>query len=163
MVHSPKISIIAAVAENLAIGDSNKLLWDIPEDLKRFKNLTTGHPIIMGRKTFESIGRSLPNRTNIIVSRDKDFNVNGCLVCHSLDEALKEAKQIEQNEVFIIGGGQIYHQAIDFVDKLYLTLVENKYNADTYFPDYRQFTKLVFKQLGQSGNLKYKFIELERE
>src|SRR5258708_35493960 len=108
-----RISIIVAIDSKNGIGRDNKLLWNIPEDLKRFKELTWGHPIIMGRKTFESIGRVLPYRTNIIVSRDPNYKVKDALVVHSLEEALEKAKMCAgSTETFIIGGGQIFEQAL---------------------------------------------------
>jgi len=157
-----KISLIAAIAENSALGKDNKLIFRISEDLKRFKELTSGHPIIMGRKTFESIGRALPNRTNIIVTRDKDFKAEGCEVVHSVEEGIEAAGKVEKNEVFIIGGGQIYRQAIKFADKLYLTVVEGRPEADTYFPDYAEFKKIIHEESHESAGYKYKFLELEK-
>lgn len=157
-----KISLIAAIAENNALGKDNKLIFRIYEDLKRFKVLTSGHAIIMGRKTFESIGRPLPNRTNIIVTRDKGFKADGGEVVHSVEEAVETAKKVEDNEIFIIGGGQIYKQSINFADKLYLTVVEGEPEADTYFPDYAEFKKVIFEESHETDGLKYKFLELER-
>lgn len=161
-----KISLIAAIAENNALGRDNKLIFRISEDLKRFKEITSGHPIIMGRKTYESIGRPLPKRTNIIVTRDKSFKAQGCKVTYSLEEALRVAQGNPPTggggEVFIIGGGQIYTQAIKKADKLYLTIVEGKPKADTYFPDYAEFKKVVSEESHESEGLKYKFLELER-
>ena len=158
----PKISIIAAIGKNRELGKKNKLLWHIPDDLPRFKKLTTGHPIVMGRKTFESIGRPLPNRTNIVVTRDSSYDVEGVVVVHSIEKAIEEAKKKDKEEIFVIGGGQIYEQAIKFVDKLYLTLVEGEYEADTFFPDYSQFKKKIFEQKNEYEGLKYTFLELEK-
>lgn len=156
-----KISLIAAIAsENRALGKNNRLIYHIPEDLKRFKEITSGHPIIMGRKTFESIGQPLPNRTNIIITRDLEYYVEGVEVVHSLDEALKEAEGTD--EVFIIGGGQIYQEAISKADKLYLTVVEGNPDADTFFPDYSEFKKVVFEENHGKDGLKYKLLDLER-
>lgn len=158
-----KISLIAAIASgNRAIGKNNRLIFHIPEDLKRFKKITSGHVVIMGRKTFESIGRPLPNRTNIIITRDPQYFVEGAMVVHSLEETLRQAQDIE-TEVFVIGGGQIYQQAIGLADKLYLTIVEGNPDADTFFPDYSDFKKVVFEESHQSDGLKYKFINLEHE
>jgi dihydrofolate reductase len=160
----PKLSIISAIAEkNRAIGKNNKLLWDIPEDLQRFKKITSGHPIIMGQKTFESLGKPLPNRTNIVLTFDKSYKAPGAVVVYSIDEALKAAKKVEKREIFFVGGGQIYAQAIKFADKLYLTLVEGDYEADTYFPDYSKFKKAIFEEKHESGGYKYRFLELERK
>ena len=110
------ITLIAAAAENNALGKDNDLLWHLPEDFKRFKQITSGHYIIMGRKTFESFPKPLPNRTHIIITRQKEYLADGCLVVHSLEEALEISPQNE--EVFIIGGAQIYKQALPFADKI---------------------------------------------
>jgi len=126
------ISIVVAIAQNNVIGNNNKLLWHIPEDLKYFKSLTMGAPIIMGRKTFESIGRALPGRLNIIISRNDAFEAQNCIVVNSLDTAI--AKANTYNEVFIIGGGEIYKQAIDIAHKLYITEVYEAFSGDTFFP-----------------------------
>ncbi len=159
----PKISMIGAVAKNLAIGKNNRLLWHIPEDLKRFKELTNGHAIIMGSKTFESLGRPLPHRTNIVIAKDANYKADGCTVVHSLDEAIIEAKKNEPDEIFIIGGGSIYAQFLPRADKLYITLVDKEYEADTFFPPYLdQFKKITFRQEGKYEGLKYTFLELER-
>lgn len=166
----PRISIIVAMDRNRAIGKTKlgvgKLLWDIPADLKRFRELTSGHPIIMGRRTFESIlsyrGKPLPNRTNIVVTHDKDFKHEGVLVCYSIEEALKKAKEIEQNEVFIIGGGQIYNQAFPLIDRIYLTLVEGEYDADTFFPDYSDFKKVISEESGEDNGFHFRWLTLER-
>lgn len=127
------VSIIVAVAENGTIGDRNALLWHISEDLKRFKALTTGHPVIMGRKTYESLGRPLPNRTNVVLSRSGG-EFPGCRVVRSLDEAL--ALFPDDEELFIIGGAQIYEQALPLADRLYLTRVCHPYEGDTSFPEW---------------------------
>lgn len=126
-------TIVVAMGEKNEIGFENQLLWHLPKDLKHFKDLTSGHPIIMGRKTYESIGKALPNRTNIVVSRKKDWFEEGILIVGSLKEALKFAKKIDE-EVFVIGGGNIYEQTMDLVDKLEVTLVKADLEADTFFP-----------------------------
>lgn len=127
------ISIIAAVARKGVIGGNNDLLWHISEDLKRFKALTTGHPVVMGRKTWESLGRPLPNRINVVVTRNEDFSAEGCTVARSLEEAFRLFGPDE--EIFVIGGGQIYAEAMPMADKLYITWVEADYEGDTYFPE----------------------------
>ncbi len=159
----PIVSLIAAIDEGRAIGKDNALIWDLPSDLKRFKQITSGHPIIMGRKTFESIGRPLPNRTNIIITRDQNYTADGCVVTHSLDEALEKAMAIEQQEIFIIGGGQIFEQAISRADKLYLTVVEGTHGADSFFPDYSAFTKILKKESGSGSGLNFTYLELARQ
>jgi len=157
-----KISMISAIAENRAIGKNNQLLWHIPEDFKHFKEITTGHAMIMGQKTFESIGKPLPNRTSIVITNDPNFKAEGVIICYSIPEALKKAKEVEKDEVFVIGGGSIYKQFIDLVDKLYLTIVEGNFEADTFFPDYSQFTKVKETGKGEDEKYKFKFLELEK-
>ena len=127
------ITIIVAMGKNREIGADNQLLWHLPKDLKHFKELTSGHPIIMGRKTYESIGKPLPNRTNIVISRKNEWFEEGILIVGSIKEALKFAKKIDEN-VFIIGGGTIYEQTIDLADQLEVTLVDAELKADTFFP-----------------------------
>ncbi|MEE4196449.1 MAG: dihydrofolate reductase [Bacteroidales bacterium] len=127
------LSIIVAVAENNVIGKDNRLIWHLPRDLKHFKETTTGHYIIMGRKTFESNGRPLPNRTNVIISRAKDYHAEGCIVVHSLEEALRKAQ--DDSEAFIIGGGKIYELALPLVDRIYLTKIHHSFEGDTFFPE----------------------------
>lgn len=126
-------TIICAMGKNNEIGLKNQLLWHLPKDLKHFKEITSGHPIIMGRKTYESIGKPLPNRTNIVVSQKKDWFEEGILIIGTLKEAIKFAKKINE-EIFIIGGGSIYEQTIDIADKLEITLVDAELEADTFFP-----------------------------
>ena len=127
------ISIIAAVAQNGVIGDKNALLWHISEDLRFFKRTTSGHPIIMGRKTYESLGRPLPNRTNVVISRTPR-EIEGCTVVSSLEEAIALFPQEE--EVFVIGGAQIYALALGVANKMYLTKVYHDYQGDTSFPEW---------------------------
>src|SRR5690606_28099551 len=111
-----------------------QLIWHLPADLKHFKNLTTGHPIIMGRKTFESIGKPLPNRTNIVITRQEDFKPAGVLVAHSLNEGLMLAQQLDAN-IFVIGGAEIYKQAMFLADTIFLTEVHHEFEGDTFFPE----------------------------
>jgi dihydrofolate reductase len=156
------ISLIVAMDKNNLIGGENKLLWNIPGELKRFREITSGHPIIMGRKTHQSIGRVLPNRTNIIITRDQDYQVDGAIVVHSLEEALEKAKsEIGSDEIFVIGGGQIYAQALPVTDRLYLTIVEGEYEGDTHFPDYSAFSRVVDIQ-EFSGDPAYKTLILQK-
>lgn len=127
------ISIIVAVAENGVIGDKNQLLWHISEDLKHFKAITSGHPVVMGRKTYESLGRPLPNRTNVVITR-QEIEIEGCRVVHSLEEAF--ALFPADEEIFVIGGAEIYAQALPLADKFYLTRVHRSYAGDTCFPEW---------------------------
>jgi dihydrofolate reductase len=129
------ISIIAALDENNAIGKNNDLLCYISADLKRFKTLTTGHTILMGRKTFESLPKgALPNRRNVVMTRDKNFKCNACEIVHTINEAFNICMEAEY--VFIIGGAQIYKLFIEHADKLFLTQIHHKFDADTYFPEF---------------------------
>jgi len=128
------ISLIVAVSKNNVIGSDNKLLWHLPADLKHFKAITSNHTIIMGRKTYESIGRALPNRRNIIVTRQEDFNAPGCEIIHQLQDAIDLCEG--EPEVFIIGGGEIYRQSIHAADKIYITRVYKEFEGDATFPDF---------------------------
>ncbi len=127
------ITIVVAMGLGGEIGFQNQLLWHLPKDLKHFKEITSGHPIIMGRKTYESIGKPLPNRTNIVISRKKDWFEEGILIVGSIKEAIKFANKIDE-QIFIIGGGTIYEQTIDLADRLEVTLVDANLEADTFFP-----------------------------
>ncbi len=127
-----KIAIVVAMAANRVIGRDNQLPWHLPADLKHFKQLTLGKPVVMGRKTYASIGRPLPERTNIVVTRDRDYEAPGCVVVHSLDEALAAAG--EAAEVMVIGGAGIYRQVLPRTDTLYLTEVHAEFEGDTLFP-----------------------------
>jgi dihydrofolate reductase len=129
------ISIIAAVAENSVIGANNQLIWHLPEDLKYFKKITMGKYILMGRKTWESIGKPLPGRTNIIITKNPDYKAEGCLIFHSLHEAVDYSESQEQDEIFIIGGGKIYRNALKLTNKIYLTKVHTKCRGDAFFPE----------------------------
>ena len=128
------INIVVAKASNNVIGAKNDLIWHLPNDLKHFKSLTSGHPIIMGRKTFESVGRPLPNRTNIVVTRDQNWNAEDIEIASSLQKAIEAAKKID-DDIYILGGGNIYKQAIEFTDVLYITEVHHEFDGDTYFPE----------------------------
>ncbi len=128
------ITLIAAAAENNALGKDNQMIWHLPDDFKRFKQLTTGHHIIMGRKTFESLPGILPNRKHVIITRQKDYNVEGCITVNNLDAALLASQG--DDEVFIIGGGEIFTQSMDIADKIELTRVHGTSpEADAFFPD----------------------------
>ena len=128
------ISLIAAMDNNRVIGKDNALPWRLDSDLARFREITHGHPVIMGRKTFESIGHPLPNRTNIILTRDPDFHAKGCVIVHSIGEAREAAKGSE--EVFVIGGENVFKEFLPHADKMYLTFVNAEVKGDTYFPEW---------------------------
>lgn len=157
--------------EKRGIGKNNGLMWHIPGELPRFKQITTGHPVIMGRKTFESIGRLLPNRYSIVITRDLGFRIqdsregDNFSIVDSLDQALDLTKKSSgSDEIFIIGGGQIYKQAMEkgIVDRLYLTLIEGDFGADTFFPDYSEFKKVISEESHSDGEYNYKFLTLEK-
>jgi len=133
-----KISLIAAASENNVIGKDNTLPWDLPDDLQHFRSITQGHPIILGRKNYESIGRPLPNRRNIIVSRQEGLQIEGCDVVPSVEAAIELAKETEQEESFIIGGGQIYALALPLADRIYLTRVHAEVEGDVFFPEIKE-------------------------
>jgi dihydrofolate reductase len=128
------VSIIAAMDRNRLIGNNNQLPWHLPADLAHFKAVTMGKPVIMGRKTYESIGRPLPGRTNIVLTRSADFQPEGVLVAASLEKALETV--VAEDEVMIIGGSSVYEHALPLADRLYLTCVENSYQGDAWFPDF---------------------------
>ncbi len=152
------ISIIVATSKNGVIGDSNKLIWHLPEDLKRFKSLTTGHPIIMGRKTYESIGRPLPNRRNIVITRNSDWSVDGCEIVNSLEEAIL----ITGGDCFIIGGGEIYKKSIDIADRIYLTLIDKEFEGDTTFPKIDDRWFVSEREEMSNGEYNWEFIQYDR-
>ena len=160
----PRVSVIAALARNRVIGIENRLPWRLPEDLARFKALTLGHPILMGRKTFESLGRPLPGRTNIVVTRNPDYRPEGGLVAGSIDAAL--ALCAGADEVFFIGGAELYAQVIPLADRLYLTEVAIEAEGDAWFPDYdrRAFREIAREsQTGHKGDaLRFDFVVYER-
>jgi dihydrofolate reductase len=158
---NPKISAIAAISDNKVLGNKGKIPWQIPEDMKHFRDITLGHPIIMGRKTWDALGKPLPGRTNIVITRDKSVHPEGAQVVHSIEQAIKEAKK-EKKEIFIVGGGEIYKLALPYTDKLYLTLVEGIFTGDAFFPDYSDFKKILSEEKHDSGKYKYTFLELER-
>lgn len=158
------ISIIVAVAHNGVIGGSGNLLWHISEDLRRFKSITDRHTVIMGRKTFESIGRALPGRENIVITRNPSFKAEGCTVVSSLDEALSVCSP--DSEVFVIGGGDIYRQALPVSDRLYLTLVDADFEGDTHFewnPDEWQTTFEEYHPRGEKFAHPFTFVNLSRK
>jgi dihydrofolate reductase len=155
------IRMIAAMSRNRAIGRDNSLLWRLSGDMKRFKELTTGSSVIMGRKTYESIGKPLPNRRNIIITRDLEYSAEGCEAVNSLEEALL----LSNSDCFIIGGGEIYSQAMPMADKIYLTLVNGDFEGDAFFPEigkeWAKVSRQDFKK-DEKNEHDYSFIEYER-
>ena len=164
-----KISMIAAMGNNRVIGLNNTMPWHLPADLKWFKNTTFGCPIIMGRKTYDSIGFPLPGRLNIILSRNKKLKIKGCNVVNSLEEALQLAKQEDNpsQEIFITGGAHLYNKFLNDADRLYLTLIEEDFEGDTFFPDYTQLNWHEVDKITHPADDKnpysYTFITLDRE
>ncbi|MBS9766138.1 MAG: dihydrofolate reductase [Flavobacteriaceae bacterium] len=159
------ITIIAAIAEQNALGKDNQLIWHLPADLKRFKSITSGHPIIMGRKTFESLGRPLPNRTNIVITRNKAYCPQGVEVVHSLDEAIEKGQEID-DDIFIIGGATIYKKAIEIVDFLDITKVHHSFEADAFFPEidpkiWKEIENTSFKA-DEKNKYDYSFVKYGR-
>jgi len=142
MMNQPRITLVAAIASNLALGKDNQLLWHLPNDLQFFKKTTLNHPIIMGRKTYDSIGRPLPKRLNIVVSRQLDLMIEGCVVVPTLHAAIAMASHVEHQpegvtpEVFVIGGAQIYEAALPLAQRLVLTEVKRTFEADAFFPEW---------------------------
>lgn len=158
----PRISIIAAVGKNRELGKGNELIWRIAPDLKRMKELTTGHPIIMGRKTYDSIGHPLPNRTNIVITRSQ-MCIEGCLVYDTLLKGIEAAQAVDTEEIFIFGGASIYAEAMPHVDRLYLTIIDaTEPHADAFFPDYSEFTKEILREEHPENNPPFTYLTLER-
>jgi len=157
------VSIIAAIDKNRGLGRDGKMLINLVPDLAYFKDITSGHVIVMGRGTFESIGKPLPNRINVVLTQDKNFVADGCTVLYSIEEAIDFAKGTDEEEIFFIGGASIYAQSIKYADKLYLTLMDKTWPADTFFPEYDQFKNIVSQSEEQEHEgLKFKYIELTK-
>lgn len=159
-----KISLVVAMDKNRIIGANNQLPWHLPADLAHFKRLTINKPIVMGRKTYESIGRPLPQRRNIIITRNADFRAEACEVFHSLDAALENLKNEE--EVMVIGGGELFAQILSQATTLYLTIVDAKVDGDVYFPDWNanewQEVESQFNQADEKNPFNYTFLTLKR-
>lgn len=160
------LNIIAAIGKNRELGLRGKLLWNIPEDMGRFKRLTMGHPVIMGRKTWESLPekfRPLPGRTNIVVTRQNGYEAVGAIVVDSLEAARAAAARAEGgDEVFVIGGGELYAAALPLADRLYLTLIDEEKEADTFFPPYEQEFEIISNEAGM-GEPPHRFLTLKRK
>lgn len=155
------ISLIAAMSRNKVIGKDNKLPWKLPADMKRFRELTSGKPVIMGRKTFESIGKPLPNRKNIIITRDRNYKRDGCIIVHSAKDALKAAGD---GDVMIIGGAQIYAEFLPKANKMYLTFIDADFEGDAYFPEYNEDEwKEMNREEHVDNEFSYAFVDLERK
>jgi len=159
---TPKISLIAAIGTNRVLGKNNTMPWQIPEDFKRFKEITMGHPVIMGRKTYESIGKPLPGRKNIIISRTTIPIHPDVVMASSIEDAIEKGQFYDENEIFILGGGQIYEQSMGISDRLYLTVIDAAPEGDTFFPDYSMFSKVISEQKSKDANYSYTFFVLEK-
>lgn len=163
-----RVSFIAAIGERTrALGKDGGLVWDLPGDLLRFRAITKGHPVIMGRKTWESIPlkhRPMPARTNIVVSRNREYEATGAIVASSLAEALEKAHLSEgAEEIFIIGGSYLFEEALPIADRLYLTLVDDDTEGDVFFPPYEhEFKKILFEEAHEENGIRYRFVDLER-
>lgn len=161
------LSIIVAVAENNAIGKDNDLIWYISDDLKRFKRLTTGHTILMGRKTYESLPNgALPKRENVVITRDKNLKLNKCTMLYSIEEAIKKYAQSEE-EVFVIGGGSIYEKLLPYANKIFLTKVHSSFKADVFFPELEvgkwKIAAEEHHEKGEKNEFDFSFIDLVRK
>jgi dihydrofolate reductase len=162
-----KISLISAVAQNGVIGNNNDLPWHLPDDFAFFKRKTSHHPIIMGRKSLDSLGKPLPNRTNIVVTRNPDFRAAGVLVTHTIEDAIERSRQINQAEIFVIGGAEIYAMALPLATTLYLTEIDKAYPGDTHFPAFdRRAWQEVSRQAhpaDERHEVSFSFVEYERK
>ncbi len=166
-MNGAKVVAVAAIGKNRELGKGNELLWHIPADLKRFKELTAGHPIVLGRKTFESIvgylGKPLPGRQNIVVTRDSNWSYEGVLVAASVEEAIAKGKELDGEQVSIGGGAQIYQAALPYTDELRLTVIDDSKEADSFFPPYEQeFTKVLGEESREHDGLRYRWVDLAR-
>lgn len=159
----PKLSVIVAIAKNGVIGVNNTLPWHLPEDLKRFKALTMGHHIVMGRKTYDSLGRLLPGRTTVIVTRNHDYRVEGALIAHSLPEALAMCEN--DDEVFLIGGAELYQAGLALADKLYITEIDLEVQGDAHFPQipYAEFQETAREAHVSEKGLKFSYVTFQRK
>ena len=157
------LSIIVAVSQNNVIGRENRLPWHIPEDFAWFKRHTSGHPVLMGRKTFESIGKPLPDRKNVVITRNREFTAHGVFVFHSLHDALHSLQAEGHSEIFIIGGHQVFRDTIDMVDRIYLTRVLRDYDGDVYMPAIPEGDFSVVFEEKHTGEIPFIFMIYERK
>lgn len=169
---SPRLSIIVAVARNNVIGKGQELAWHIKDDLRRFRLMTEGRTVIVGRATFEQLcdayesrGRTLPDRNHIVVTHNETYQAGRakCYVCHSIDEAISKAKELEREEIFIAGGAQIFKQTIELVERIYLTDVELEIEGgDAFFPSYEEFNKVISSEKRDENGINFRYLTLER-
>ena len=163
---TPRLAILAAVSGNHVIGLNNSLPWHLPADLKHFKQLTTGHIVVMGRRTFDSIGKPLPNRTNVVLSRQHNLDVPGIITAHSIQEVLDHFTN-DDRQIFVIGGAEIYRQTLPLCQRLYLTEIQQDFEGDTFFPEYdhddwQEISREIHHKTGGNG-LEYHFVMLDRK
>jgi len=162
---SARVSIIAAMAQNRTIGINNTLPWRLPGELKYFKAVTMGHHILMGRKTYESIGKPLPGRTTVIITRNKDFTAPGCITANSIDAAIQASAG--DDEIFFVGGAELYSQALAFADRLYLTEIQKDFEGDAHFPsfDYNQWQEIQREKhkVDEPDGLEYHFVVYDKK
>lgn len=163
MAQKARVIAIAAIGKNRGLGKDNNLIYKIPEDMKHFRDATMGHPVISGRKNFESMGRALPGRPTIVVTRDITYKPEGVSVVHTIEDALTKAQELDQEKVFIIGGGEIYKAALPYTDTLDLTLIDDEKEADVFFPEYSEFTRVISEEKKEHEGTSYSFIILERK
>mgnify|MGYP003809876373 CR=1 FL=1 len=158
-----RISIIAATAKNGVIGIHNRLPWHLPEDLRHFKALTLGHHILMGRKTYESLGRPLPGRTTVIITRSADYSAPGCIVVHAIGDAIAACG--DDSEVFFIGGAELYRQALDYADRIYLTEIQAEFGGDAWFPEFDrgQWAETERRPGRAESGLEYHFVIYDKK
>lgn len=161
------IKILVACDENRVIGKDNQLIWHLPADLKRFKSLTTGHVILMGRKTYESIGKPLPNRTTIVITRQADFQAEGTITAHSVEEAILKAKSLSREDIFIVGGAEIYTVSMALADQILLTQLHDIFEGDAFFPEISPETwEIVDRERGltdEKNPFQYSFITYQKK
>ena len=161
------IKILVACDENRVIGKDNQLIWHLPADLKRFKSLTTGHVILMGRKTYESIGKPLPNRTTIVITRQADFQAEGTITAHSVEEAILKAKSLSREDIFIVGGAEIYTVSMALADQILLTQLHDIFEGDAFFPEISTETwEIVDRKRGltdEKNPFQYSYITYQKK
>lgn len=166
MNNKPILSAIAAMSTNRVIGNKNQLPWHLPADLKHFKAVTSGHPVLMGRKTYESIGKPLPNRTNIILTRTTNYSAPDCLIIHNVEAAISMAVELEMDEIFVIGGAEIFKQLLPQIQRLYLTHIHHTFDGDAFFPelnmdDWKEVSR-ERHHADEKNKYDYSFIVMER-
>ncbi len=162
MAQAKIIAIAAITKKDRGLGYENNLIWKIPDDMRHFREKTAGHPVITGRKNLEAMGRVLPGRPNIVVTRDPAYAKEGALIAHSIEEALEKAHALDDREIYIIGGGEIYKAALPYTDRLDLTIIEDEMPADVFFPEYSEFSKKVSEEKKEYEGTPYSFVVLER-